>query len=156
MVWSAETPDGKAIIVAGADKIGESVIGKVWKINSADGSVIWEMPYDPSPNHEEEFETVFFTSDGGAIIGGAVDIPKGTGIGFKSTGIMMEGKPFVAKLKASDVNGSKAPKSFEWTYTEPDIMYRGGTKSVRIDGEDTIYASVGRESAIIQIDGVTG
>jgi len=51
MVWSASTPDGSAIIVAGTDKVGDSVIGKVWKIDSASGSVIWEMPYDASPNH---------------------------------------------------------------------------------------------------------
>lgn len=143
MVWSAETPDGKAILVAGTDKVGDSVIGKVWKFDSNDGSIIWEMPYDPSPNHQEEFESVSFTSDGGAIITGAVDIPNSSPIGYKSTGIMMEGKPFVAKIKESDVKGAKAPKSFEWTYAEPDTIYRGGTKSVRIDGEDTIYANVG-------------
>jgi hypothetical protein len=54
------------------------------------------------------------------------------------------------------VNASTKPKKFDWTYAEPDVIYRGGTKSIRIDGEDTIYASVGRYSAILQIDGDTG
>lgn len=54
------------------------------------------------------------------------------------------------------MNGSTKPSKFDWTYTEKDIIYRGGTKSIRIDGEDTIYASVSRYSAILQIDGDTG
>lgn len=76
----------------------EDSVAMIWKINSADGAVVWKMKYNPDQGTQEEFETVFFTSDGGAVIGGSVKIPEGTPIGFKSTGIMMEGQPFVAKL----------------------------------------------------------
>ena len=86
MVWSAETPDGSSIIVVGIENKMElktfgppddqydefrvvpgTTFGKVWKINSADGAIVWEMNYDlPTKCVDfgevctglEEFETV--------------------------------------------------------------------------------------------------
>lgn len=62
----------------------------------------------------------------------------------------MEGKSFIGKIKASDIAGSKAPKKFEWTYVEErkDKAYRGGTKSIKIDSQDNVYASVGEMTVL--------
>ena len=64
---------------------------------------------------------------------------------------MNEGKPSIAKISASDVAGSKTPSKFEWTFTEPDQskVFRGGAKSIRINGEDKIIASVGGSTTLI-------
>ena len=63
MVWSAETPDGLSIIVAGLkyNEDTESDEGMIWKINSDDGEIDWEMPYDNSERkgkQQSEFETI--------------------------------------------------------------------------------------------------
>jgi len=57
-IWSAEAPDGLSLIVVGAETKDGSSRGMVWKVNSADGAIVWEMPYDPSGSLQEEFETV--------------------------------------------------------------------------------------------------
>jgi hypothetical protein len=51
---------------------------------------------------------------------------------FKSGGQIGYGKPFIAKIAASNVSGSTAPTAFDWTYSLDGDDYTGSTKAVRI------------------------
>lgn len=78
-------------------------------------------------------ESVSFLSDGSIIVGGFTD-----GEGemseqyFKSGGQIGFGKPFIAKIAASGVNGSSAPTAFDWTKSLDGADYTGSTKAIRV------------------------
>lgn len=90
-------------------------------------------------------------TDGGFVIGGYTDSEDGFS-NFKSSGQVTEGKPFIAKLSASDANGSTVPSSFAWTYSLTESEYIGSTKSIRIDSSEKIYAVVGSASAAVKLN----
>ena len=43
------------------------------KISASDGSLVWKMTHSGDPNTNAVAETVKFTSDGGFVIGGAIN-----------------------------------------------------------------------------------
>lgn len=102
-------------------------------------------------------ESIYFSSDGGVIVGGYVEATGPIGdMVFKSSGIITEAKPFIAKISASDYAGSSAPTSWVWSHTETDATYAGSTKSMRLDSNDNIYANVGTRTSVIKLAGSDG
>ena len=64
---------------------------------------------------------------------------------------MEDGTPFLGKISKADADGSSAPSSFAWTYTQKDEIYMGSAKAIRVDSSDNIYAVAGTKSAAIKL-----
>lgn len=127
----------------------------IWKITASDGSIVWKMNYGTAGT-VTGLESVSFLGDGSVIVGGYTDSEDAFAF-FKSSGIVTEGKPFIAKISASDAAGSSAPSSFDWTYSMSDSIYTGSTKSIRIQSDSTyanerIFAVVGATSSAVKLE----
>lgn len=68
----------------------------IWKINAADGSVVWTMNYGTAGT-ATGLESVSRLSDGSFVIGGYTDAVDGFS-SFKSGGQVEWAKPFLAKI----------------------------------------------------------
>lgn len=155
--WVAESPDGTYFAVAGIEEASDGFSRfALWKIDATTGAIVWKM-ISGNAGSGSGLESVAFSSDGGIIVGGysAATGPIGDMV-FKSSGIITEAAPTVAKLSAADAGGSATPTSFEWTHTETDTVYKGSTKSMRIDSAGNIFANVGTRTAILKIAQATG
>lgn len=124
-LWVAQSSDGTYLIVVG---IRENTAGKskmnIAKLKESDGSIVWEMEYNPTSGKGAGAETVAFTSDGGFVIGGFIDTEDGIAdMIFKSSGIVTSGTPFIGKISAADAAGTTAPAAFAWTYTNTAADY---------------------------------
>lgn len=113
------------------------------KLLVKDGSVVWKMNYGATDSSGAGVETVYFTSDGGFVVGGYVNSDSQIkDILFKSGGIVDDGIPFIGKISASDAESSEAPQGFEWTY-EDSNEYEGSAKMMRVDSDDNVVAILG-------------
>ena len=79
VVQVAESPDGKSLIAVGVQQTSSSSIYTdlaVWKINNADGAIVWTMNYKGGKIMDGDLvegsaaQSIAFASDGGVIIGG--------------------------------------------------------------------------------------
>ena len=120
----------------------------IWKINAADGSVVWTMNYGTAGT-ATGLESVSRLSDGSFVIGGYTDAPDGFS-SFKSGGQVEGAKPFLARISQSDAAGSTAPTSFAWTYSLSESI--GSTKAIRVDSSDKIFAVVGVTTNVIKLN----
>ena len=82
----------------------------IWKVNAADGAVVWKMNYGTAGT-VTGLESVAVLSDGSFVVGGYTE-SEDAFANFKSSGIVTEGKPFLAKLDKNLADGSSAPTSF--------------------------------------------
>jgi hypothetical protein len=90
--------------------------------------------------------SVYFSSDGGIIVGGFKDSTVEIG-GMKFTeGIISTGKPTADKISAANVAATTVPTTLVWSWEETDTSYIGITKSMRLDSSDNIYLNVGLKS----------
>lgn len=156
--WVAESPDFSYYAVAGIEENASEAFSRIalWKINANDGSVAWKMIMGATGSGSG-LESIYFTSDGGVVVGGYVEATGPIGdMVFKSSGIITEAKPFIAKVSASDMAGNTTPNSWVWSHTETDATYKGSTKSLRIDSSDNIYANVGTRTSVLKIQGSDG
>lgn len=140
-LWAAQSNDGTFIIVAGMKDNGSGKSTMViTKLLESDGSVVWTMNYGTGAG----VETVAFTSDGGFVVGGYIDMTDDLSeIAFKSGGQVTSGKPFLGKISAANAAASSAPSAFEWTYSNDSADYAGSAKAIRIDSSDNIYSVFG-------------
>jgi len=100
--------------VAGIEEDDNEAFSRVaiWKINAADGAIVWKFIYGATGSGSG-LESISFSSDGGIIVGGYVDaVGPITDMVFKSSGIITEAKPFIAKISAADAASSTVPTAF--------------------------------------------
>lgn len=67
---------------------------------------------------------------------------------FKSSGIIEDGTPYMAKITAADAAASSAPSGFDWTYSG---SVEGSTRSLRVDSSDNIYAISGATCNLVKL-----
>lgn len=97
--------------------------------------------------------SVYFSSDGGVIVGGYKDATGAIGdMNFKSSGIINTGKPTADKISAANVAATTVPTTLVWSWEETDTSYIGITKSMRLDSSDNIYLNVGLKSQVIKLN----
>ena len=153
--WVAASSDNSFYIAVGVEQESTSVQGSrmaIWKVNAADGTLVWKMNYGTAGT-VTGLESVAFLSNGDLVVGGFTDSEgEMKDQYFKSGGQITMGKPFIAKIAASDVNGSTAPSAVAWSYSLDAADYTGSTKSLQVDGSDKIYAVVGAKSAAVKLN----
>ena len=115
----------------------------VAKLLVIDGSIVWKQNYGATKTSGAGVETVYFTSDGGFVIGGFVNSDSQIkDMLFKSGGMVEDGIPFIGKISASDAESNEAPQGFEWTY-EDTSEYSGSAKMMGVDSDDNVVAILG-------------
>jgi len=104
--------------------------------------------------YADGLETVTFAPDGGIIVGGFVGAETpAKDMTFKSGGQMEDGMPFIGKISAADANGDVAPVAYEWFFHETNKeVYKGSTKSLRVDKDGSIWGICGKASSLIKLD----
>ena len=150
--WVVQSSDNNYFIAVGIDQQAGAAKSQmaIWKVNAADGAVVWTMNYGTAGT-VTGLESVAILSDGSFVVGGYTD-SEDAFANFKSSGIVTEGKPFLAKLDKNLADGSSAPTTFAWTYSMTDALYNGSTKAIRVDSSDKIFAVVGTASAVVKLN----
>ena len=150
--WVAQSSDNNYFIAVGIDQQAGAAKSQmaIWKVNAADGAVVWKMNHGTAGT-VTGLESVAVLSDGSFVVGGYTD-SEDAFANFKSSGIVTEGKPFLAKLDKNLADGSSAPTTFVWTYSMTDAVYNGSTKAIRVGSGDKIFAVVGTASAVVKLN----